>query len=46
MIFFVKAQPSIRCLYFVYARKIYVRTQVKIMRQWKSTLSANLNATG
>ena len=25
------------CLYFTYARKIYVRARVKIMGQWKST---------
>lgn len=24
---------------FIYARKCYVRTNVKIMQQWKSTLS-------
>ena len=27
-----------RCLYFIYARKIYVRTHVKITRELKSTL--------
>ena len=27
--------------YFIYARRIYVRTHVKITRQWKSTLSLN-----
>ena len=36
--FMCTRDPSLRCLYFVYARKIYVRTQVKITRQWKSTL--------
>ena len=35
--FYVYVRPSIYCLYFVYARKIYVRTQVKITRQWKFT---------
>ena len=34
----VYAWPSI-CLYFIYARKIYVRTHGKITRQWKSTYS-------
>ena len=29
------------CLYFIYARLIYVRAHVKITRQWKSTLSVN-----
>ena len=28
----------IHCLYNIYARRIYVRTQVKLTRQWKSTL--------
>jgi len=32
------ARPFIPCLYFVYARKINVRTHVKRTRQWKSTL--------
>ena len=31
--FYVYAWPSMHCLYFIYAR-----TQVKITRQWKSTL--------
>ena len=31
--------PFIHCFYFIYARKIYMRTQVKITPQWKSTLS-------
>ena len=35
--FYVHVQPSIFCLYFIYVRKIYVRTHVKITRQWKST---------
>ena len=26
------------CLFFIYARKIYVRAHVKSTRQWKSTL--------
>ena len=34
----IYARLSIHCLYFIYARKIYVRTHVKITRQWKSTL--------
>ena len=37
--FFVYALPSIHCLYFIYARKIYMHTDVKIMRQWKSSLT-------
>ena len=28
---------SRHCLYFIYARKIYVRKHVKITQQWKST---------
>ena len=35
----VYAPSSIHCLYVIYARKIYVRTHVKIMPQWKSTLT-------
>ena len=35
--FYVHARPSIFCLYFIYVRKIYVRTHVKITPQWKST---------
>ena len=35
--FYVHVRPSIFCLYFIYVRKIYVRTHVKIARQWKST---------
>ena len=31
-------------LYFVHARKIYVRTQIKIIWQWKSTLKEILEA--
>ena len=34
--YYINARPSIHCLYFVYAHKIYVRTQVKITQQWKS----------
>ena len=36
--FHVYAWPFIHCLYFIYARKFYVRTDGKITRQWKSTL--------
>ena len=35
----MQARPSKHCLYFIYARKIYVHTLEKITRQWKSTLS-------
>ena len=42
--FHVCARLSIHCLYFIYARFIYVRTHVKITRQWKSTLTLVLNA--
>ena len=39
----VYAWPSIQyCLYFIYARKIYVRTHVKITQQWKSTFTTKL----
>ena len=31
--------PFIDCLYFICERKFYARTHVKIMRQWKSTLT-------
>ena len=37
--FYVYARPVIHHLYFIYARKIYVRSHVKITRQWKSTLT-------
>ena len=33
------ARPFIPCFYFVYARKVNVRTHVKRTRQWKSTLT-------
>ena len=35
--FHVYAWPFIHCLYFIYARKFYLRSQGKITRQWKST---------
>ena len=35
--FYFYAWPSIHGFYFIYAHKIYVRTHVKITRQWKST---------
>ena len=35
--FHVYACPFIHCLYFIYARKFYLRSQGKITRQWKST---------
>ena len=34
-----RGSPSIHCLYFIYASKIYVRTHVKIMHQRTSTLT-------
>ena len=34
----LKRCAFIRCFYNIYARKIYVRTHVKLTRQWKSTL--------
>ena len=37
--FHVYPWPFIHCLYFIYERKFYVRSQGKVMRQWKSTLS-------
>ena len=37
--FYFCTQPFTHCFYFIYARKIYMRTQVKITLQWKSTLS-------
>ena len=37
------AWPSIQCLYFIYARKIYVRTHGKITRQLKFTLALSLS---
>ena len=37
--FYFCTRPFIHCFYFIYARKIYMRTQVKITLQWKSTLS-------
>ena len=42
--FYVYGQPSMRCLYFIYAREIDVLTHLKITRQWKSTLSDNHNS--
>ena len=36
--FYYYAWLSIHRLYFIYARKIYVRAHVKITQQWKSTL--------
>ena len=36
--FYVYARPSIRCLYFIYARKIYVCTYVNFTRHRKLTL--------
>ena len=35
--FHVYAWPFIHCLYFIYARKFYMRLQGKITQQWKST---------
>ena len=35
--FHVYAWPFIHCVYFIYARKFYPRSQGKITRQWKST---------
>ena len=40
-IFNEEAWPSKHCLYFIFARKSYVRTHGKITRQWKSTLSSD-----
>ena len=40
--FYVYARPSIHCLYFIYARKIHVRTHAKTTWQWESTLSQPL----
>ena len=37
--FYVYARLSILCLYFIYARRICVRTLVKKLWQWKSTLT-------
>ena len=37
--FYFCTRPFTHCFYFIYARKIYMRTQVKITPQWKSTLS-------
>ena len=37
--FYVYAWPFIHCLYFIYARKFYLRSHGKITRQWKSTPS-------
>ena len=34
---FTRDLRYIHCLYFIHARKIYVRTHVKITRLWKST---------
>ena len=34
---YIYAWPFIHCLYFIYARKICVRTHEKITRHWKST---------
>ena len=36
--FYVYTRHFLHCLYFIYARKIYVRTHVRITRQWKSNL--------
>ena len=36
---YLYARPFIQCLYSIYARKICLRKQVKIMRRWKSILS-------
>jgi len=33
---------SIHCLFFIYARKFYVRSHGKIMRQWKSILRSKI----
>ena len=35
----VYAWSFIHYLYFIYARKLYVRSHGKITRQWKSTLN-------
>lgn len=37
--FYVFARLSILCLYFIYARRICVRTLVKNLCRWKSTLT-------
>ena len=37
------AWPSIQCLYFIYACKIYVRTHGKITRQLRFTLTLSLS---
>ena len=36
--FYVYTRHLLHCLYFIYARKMYVRAHVRIMRQWKSNL--------
>ena len=36
--FYVYTRHFLHCLYFIYARKMYVRAHVKIMLQWKSNL--------
>ena len=43
---YVYAWPFIHCLYFIYVRKIYQRSQGKITRQWKSTLTDLINREG
>ena len=40
---YVYALPFIHCLYFIYARKIYVRTHVKITLEWKSSFTRGLS---
>ena len=40
--FCVYTRHFLHCLYFIYARKIYVRTHVKIIRQWKSNLKVKV----
>ena len=39
-----KVCSLIHCFYFIFARKIYLRTHVKITRQWKSTGTQSLLA--
>ena len=36
--FYAYERPFMNCLYLICERKIYVRTHIKITRQWKSTL--------
>ena len=40
--FYLYLWPFIHCLYFIYTRRFYVRSQGKITRQWKSTLTGSI----